>query len=84
MARITLDVDDALLDAAVRVINDAGFDLETVMKRLLRQVVSCGLLPSYANDGTFIDKELAELERRYAGIQAGTAMLVEHDLMEVE
>lgn len=85
MAQINLRVDDDVKKGAEQAFEDIGLSMTAAINVFLKKVARERRIPfELTADPFYSSSNMQHLEKVVAGINAGTAKLVEHDLIEVE
>ena len=81
---VTIRLDKDVKERAERLFGDLGMNLSTAYNIFTRQALRQGKIPFEIYDPFYSDANQAELSRRISEIEAGTARLTVHELIEVE
>jgi DNA-damage-inducible protein J len=81
---VTIRLDRDIKERAESLFDDFGMNLSTAFNIFVRQALRQGKIPFEIYDPFYSEENMAELSRRVAEINAGTALLTPHDLIEVE
>jgi len=81
---VTIRLDRDVKERAEQMFEDLGMSLSTAINVFVRQSLRHGGVPFELNDPFYSEKNQAELSRRIAEIEAGTAKLTVRDLIEDE
>jgi len=83
MVNVTISVDRDIKERAESAFEDIGMSLSTATSLFYRQVLRKGKIPfEIETDPFYSEENQAELRRRIAEIENGTAVLLQHDLIE--
>ena len=80
---VTIRLDREVKEQAERMFNDFGMNLSTAFNIFARQALRQGKIPFEIYDPFYSEKNQAELNRRFADIEAGRN-LTAHELIEVD
>lgn len=84
-AQISLRVDEDVKREAERALNDIGLSMSAAINVFLKKVAREQRIPfELSADPFYSESNIRYLEKVVSEINAGTAKLVEHDLIEVD
>lgn len=81
---VTVRVDREVKEQAEKMFGDFGMNFSTAVNVFIRQSLRQGRIPFEIYDPFYSEKNQAELSRRIAEIESGTANLVKNELIESE
>lgn len=79
---VTIRLDRDIKERAESMFDDFGMNLSTAFNIFARQALRQGKIPFEIYDPFYSEKNQAELSRRIAEVEAGTARLTIHELIE--
>jgi len=81
--KVTISVDRDIKERAESMFEDFGMNFSTATSLFYKQVLRKGKIPfEIKTDPFYSEENQAELSRRIKAIENGTAVLVQHDLIE--
>lgn len=81
---VTIRLEKDVKENAERMFNDLGMNLSTAINIYVRQALRQGKIPFEIYDPFYSEKNQAELRRRIDEVEAGTAKLSVHELIEID
>ena len=83
MTQVNFRIEEDLKASAEKALKEMGLNMSTAITIFLTKVAREKRIPFEINADPFYSEEnMAELERRIAGIENGTSVLKEHELIE--